>query len=100
ALVPDYPVGGKRILISDDYYQALGRDNVEVVTSPIARVTRDGIVTDDGRSRAADVIIYGTGFQTTSFLAPMRIEGLGGGAPHDVWKDGAEAYVGITVAGF
>jgi len=100
ALVPDYPVGGKRILISDDYYQTLGRDNVEIATSPIARVTRDGIVTDDGKSRAVDVIIYGTGFQTTSFLAPMRLEGPGGRALHDAWKDGAEAYLGITVGGF
>src|SRR5262249_61833013 len=78
----------------------LARENVEVVTSPIERVTRDGIVTRDGASRAVDVIIYGTGFQTTSFLAPMRIEGLGGRALHDAWKDGAEAYLGITVPGF
>jgi cation diffusion facilitator CzcD-associated flavoprotein CzcO len=100
ALVPDYPVGGKRILISDDYYQALTRDNVEVVTSGIDRITEHAIVTRDGRTRPVDVIILGTGFQTTSFLTPMRIEGLGGRVLQDTWKGGAEAYLGITVSGF
>ncbi len=99
-LRPDYPIGGKRILISDDYYAALQRDNVELVTSPIARVTENAIVTADGRSRSVDAVILATGFETTRFLVPMRIEGLGGRVLEDVWKDGAEAYLGITVAGF
>jgi cation diffusion facilitator CzcD-associated flavoprotein CzcO len=100
ALVPDYPVGGKRILISDDYYQTLARDNVEVVTSPIERVTEDGIRTGDGRTVPADVIVFATGFETTSFLVPMRIEGPGGRTLEQVWHAGAEAYLGIAVAGF
>jgi cation diffusion facilitator CzcD-associated flavoprotein CzcO len=100
ALVPDYPIGGKRILISDDYYQALVRDNVDVVTSPIERVTADAIVTRDGRTVPADVIVLATGFETTSFLVPMRIEGPDGRVLEDVWRDGAEAYLGITVSGF
>jgi cation diffusion facilitator CzcD-associated flavoprotein CzcO len=100
ALVPDYPVGGKRILISDDYYQTLAQDNVEVVTDPIARLSEDGIVTRDGRTRPVDVVIFGTGFQTTTFLVPMRIEGHGGRLLEETWKDGAEAYLGINVAGF
>ena len=100
ALVPDYPIGGKRILISDDYYQTLGRPNVEVITSPIARVTEDAIVTRDGRTLPADVIIVATGFESTSFLVPMKIEGLGGRALKDAWRDGAEAYLGMNVAGF
>jgi cation diffusion facilitator CzcD-associated flavoprotein CzcO len=100
ALLPDYPIGGKRILISDDYYQALGRDNVELVTSGIDHLTEDGIVTRDGRSHFADAVILATGFQSTAFLAPMRIEGLGGRALADEWADGARAYRGMTVAGF
>jgi cation diffusion facilitator CzcD-associated flavoprotein CzcO len=100
ALLPDYPIGGKRILISDDYYQALGRENVEVVTSPIARVTENAIVTRDGRTAPADVIILATGFETTSFLVPMKIEGREGRSLNDAWKDGAEAYLGINVSGF
>ncbi len=100
ALVPDYPIGGKRILISDDYYPTLERENVELVTTPIARVTEEAIVTQDGRARPVDTIIFATGFETTSFLVPMRIEGVDGRVLDEVWHAGAEAYLGITVAGF
>jgi cation diffusion facilitator CzcD-associated flavoprotein CzcO len=100
ALVPDYPVGGKRILISDDYYATLERDDVELVTSPIDRLREDGLVTCDGRVHPADVVILATGFESTAFLAPMAIEGLGGRALTDEWKEGARAYLGMTVAGF
>ena len=100
ALVPDYPIGGKRILISDDYYQTLARENVEVVTTPIERVSEDAIVTRDGKRHPADVIILATGFESTSFLVPMRVEGIGGRVLEEVWRDGAEAYLGISVAGF
>ena len=99
-LTPDYPIGGKRILISDDYYQALGRDNVEVVTSAIDCVTADAVVTRDGRAVPADVIILATGFESTSFLAPMRIEGPSGRSLDEFWRDGAEAYLGVAVSGF
>jgi cation diffusion facilitator CzcD-associated flavoprotein CzcO len=100
ALIPDYPIGGKRILISDDYYPALQRENVRVVTEPIERITPGGVVTRDGREQRADVLILATGFESTSFLAPMRIEGAEGRPLSDAWKEGAEAYLGITVAGF
>ncbi len=99
-LVPDYPIGGKRILISDDYYQTLNRDNVRVVTSPIDRVTENGVVTRDGETHEADVLIFATGFESTSFLAPIEIEGLGGRSLHAEWSEGARAYRGMTVAGF
>jgi cation diffusion facilitator CzcD-associated flavoprotein CzcO len=100
ALVPDYPIGGKRILISDDYYQTLARDNVSVVTDAIERVGAHGITTRDGRSFSVDVIILATGFESTSFLAPMRMEGLDRRSLDDAWKDGAEAYLGVATAGF
>jgi cation diffusion facilitator CzcD-associated flavoprotein CzcO len=99
-LTPDYPIGCKRILISDDYYQALVRPNVEVVCEPIERVTAGAVVTADGVERAADTVIFATGFETTTFLAPLTIEGQGGAKLQDVWRDGAEAYLGVTVAGF
>ncbi len=99
-LVPDYPIGGKRILISDDYYQTLTRPNVQVVTAPIERVRADGIATRDGASFPVDVIIVATGFESTSFLAPMHIEGTDGRSLNDAWAAGAEAYLGISVAGF
>jgi cation diffusion facilitator CzcD-associated flavoprotein CzcO/acetyl esterase/lipase len=99
-LTPDYPVGCKRILLSSDYLATFGRPNVELVTEGIARVTPDGIETVDGRLHAADVIVYGTGFAATRFLAPMRITGRGGLALHTAWRDGASAYLGMTVPGF
>ncbi|MEN8182224.1 MAG: NAD(P)/FAD-dependent oxidoreductase [Myxococcota bacterium] len=100
ALVPDYPIGGKRILISDDYYEALERDNVEVVTRGIERVLPDGVLCEAGDHHPLDVLILATGFQSTDFLVPMVIEGAGGRTLHDEWKEGARAYLGLTVPGF
>ena len=100
ALTPDYPIGGKRILFADDYYPALTRENVELVTSRIERVTTDGVVTRDGESRRVDALIFATGFDSTSFLTPMEIEGLQGRSLRDDWKDEPVAYMGMTVTGF
>jgi len=99
-LVPDYPVGGKRILISDDYYQTLARKNVQLVTGGIDHLTETAIVTRDGVAHPVDVVILATGFQSTAFLAPMHIEGLNGRSLTAEWADGARAYRGITVSGF
>jgi cation diffusion facilitator CzcD-associated flavoprotein CzcO len=99
-LTPDYPAGCKRILISDDYYQTLARPNVEVESREIASVSREGIVTADGTLHRADAIVLATGFQTSSFLAPMRIEGKEGRDLHEAWRGGAEAHLGMAVSGF
>src|SRR2546426_1152886 len=100
ALTPDYPIGGKRILISDDYYPTLARDNVEVVTDGIAHLTEEAVVTRDGGVHPVDALILATGFQTTAFLAPMRIAGLDGRSLDAELADGARAYRGIAVSGF
>ena len=100
ALTPDYPVGCKRILLSDDYYPTLERENVELVTSGIERIEGKGLFTQDGRRHEVDTLIFATGFEATSFLAPMRIQGLGGRDLREQWKDGAEAYLGLAVSGF
>jgi cation diffusion facilitator CzcD-associated flavoprotein CzcO len=99
-LIPDYPVGCKRILVSDDYLEALQAKNVDVVTNPIARVTRGGIQTRDGKSRRFDTIILATGFESTRFLLDIEVEGKDERRLADCWRDGAEAYLGVTVAGF
>ncbi len=99
-LLPSYPIGAKRILITDDYYPALLRPNVSLVTAPIDGLTSTGVRTHDGSEHPADVIVFATGFETTSFLAPMRVVGRGGATLDETWKDGAEAYLGITVPGF
>lgn len=99
-LVPDYPIGAKRILIHDDFYPALNRPNVEVVATSIERVTPDGVRTADGKTRQLDAIVFATGFETNPFLAPMRVEGLDGRRLEDDWADGARAYYGMTVPGY
>ncbi len=99
-LTPDYPIGARRVLFNDDYYPALSRHNVRLVTEPIERIEPRGVRTRDGELHAADVIVYATGFKTTEFLAPMRIAGAGGRMLADEWRHGAHAYLGVTVSGF
>ena len=97
---PDYEIGCKRVLITDDWYPTLRRDDVELVDAAVERVTPTGVVATDGVERPADAIIYGTGFQTHNFVAPMKIFGLGGRELNEVWAGRAEAYLGTTVSGF
>jgi cation diffusion facilitator CzcD-associated flavoprotein CzcO len=100
ALEPQGAPGCKRILLSNDYYPALARPSVDVVTAPITRVLPDGLLTGDGTTHPVDTIIWGTGFRATDFLTPMSVTGPGGWDLREAWADGAEAYLGITVAGF
>ncbi len=99
-LTPDYPVGYKRILLSNDWLPALARQNVEVVTDRITGITPTGVETADGRVRDVDAIIYSTGFRTTEFLTPMEVLGRNGKSLRETWKNGASAFMGMSVAGF
>ncbi len=99
-VTPDYTFGCKRVLISNDYLVALSRSNVSVVTESISEVTADAIVAADGQIYPADILILGTGFQATDFLAPMRVIGRGGRDLNEAWRNGAEAYLGLTIPGF
>jgi cation diffusion facilitator CzcD-associated flavoprotein CzcO len=99
-LTPDYTIGCKRILLSSDYYPALQRPNVELVTDAVKEVTPSGVATADGATRAADVIIYGTGFRVIDSAMELNVTGRGGVKLADAWSAGVEAYRGITVAGF
>jgi cation diffusion facilitator CzcD-associated flavoprotein CzcO len=99
-LTPDYAPGCKRILRSDDYYPALLLPQVSLVTQAIDHIVPHGIVTTDGLLHLADVIIYGTGFETHSFQGPVEIFGLGGVSLRDRWARFALAYLGISVDPF
>jgi cation diffusion facilitator CzcD-associated flavoprotein CzcO len=99
-LTPTYAMGCKRVLQSDTYYPALTRDNVSVVTSPVREVRPQGIVTADGETHPADVIIFGTGFHVTDMPIAERIRGRDGRSLAEVWQGSPEAYRGTTVAGF
>jgi len=99
-VTPAYTVGCKRILISDDYYPAIQRPNVELVTTGIAEIRERSVVTNDGTEYPADVIVYGTGFKATEGIVPVRVYGRGGRELGDAWSDGMSAYLGTSVAGF
>jgi cation diffusion facilitator CzcD-associated flavoprotein CzcO len=99
-LTPNFRLGCKRILISNDYYDTLQRDNVELVTDGIAEIKAHSIVTKDGKERPVDVIVYATGFETAEAKPPFRITGRAGKELSAAWKDGIEAYLGSTVPGF
>jgi cation diffusion facilitator CzcD-associated flavoprotein CzcO len=99
-LTPDYPIGCKRVLISDDFYPALMRPNVTLVTTHIAHLAAGGVVDVAGVQHDADVIVWATGFETTGWHWSLDVVGRGGRHLQEVWKDAPEAYLGITTAGF
>jgi cation diffusion facilitator CzcD-associated flavoprotein CzcO len=99
-LTPHHPFGCKRPLFSDLYYPMFNRDNVELVTDSIERITANAIVTVDGRTRELDTIICATGFETTTYLNAIEVTGREGITLKDAWRDGAQAYLGMSTAGF
>jgi cation diffusion facilitator CzcD-associated flavoprotein CzcO len=99
-LTPDYRIGCKRILISSDYYAALTKPCVELVTDAIASIEGHEIVTADGRHRRFDVLISGTGFDATHpSIAPL-LNGRDGVSLADRWSPHMSALRGTTVHGF
>jgi cation diffusion facilitator CzcD-associated flavoprotein CzcO len=99
-LTPKYKLGCKRVLLSNNFYPALTRPNVELVTDAIDEVTPRGVRTADGTVREVDALILGTGFRVTEYLSPMRIVGRGGKELNATWRESLRTYLGITVAGF
>ena len=101
-LTPDYIMGCKRILVSNQYFPTFNRDNVELVTDAILELTADSIITKDGKMRKIDCLIYGTGFITDPriYLQPFSCLGEHGVELKQAWKDGAESYYGISHKGF
>ena len=99
-LTPNYLLGCKRILLSDDFYPAVSQSTVEVITERIRQVRAKSIVTVDGKEYEIDSIICGTGFHVTDAQLPLRIRGRGGVTLANTWHDGSRAYLGTTVAQF
>ena len=101
AVTPDFAIGCKRILISNDYYPALDSEHVDLVTDGIAKITPSGIVTKDGTVREVDAIVVATGFFTTEQPIAAHIKGRDGRTLADAWSEhGMTAYKGTTIAGF
>jgi cation diffusion facilitator CzcD-associated flavoprotein CzcO len=100
-LTPNYKIGCKRVMLSNDYYPALQRPNVEVTTDQIAQVNAHSIVDATGMERPVDAIIFGTGFEVTTAYKHTAIQGIGGQELGALWdKTGMSAFNGIAVAGF
>ncbi|CAM4314297.1 4-hydroxyacetophenone monooxygenase [Mycobacterium basiliense] len=99
ALTPNYPFRCKRVLLGDEYYRALQEENVDLVTTPIDRVTQTSIVTADGVVDI-DAIVLATGFETAQYLSGIEIIGAGGQSLHQRWGADPSAYLGVAVAGF
>jgi cation diffusion facilitator CzcD-associated flavoprotein CzcO len=100
-VTPDFELGCKRVLISNDWYPALDRDDVDLVTERIEKVTPRGIVTQDGTEREIDVLIVATGFLATDLPIAKHIHGRGGvSLAEHFTRHGMLAYKGATVHGF
>jgi len=99
-LTPNYAIGCKRVLRSDDYYPAFNLPQVELVTTAIEAIDERGVIDAAGHHRAADVLLLGTGFKPTEPFEPGMITGRNGLDLAEHWHDGPQAYKGTAVAGF
>ncbi len=99
-LTPDYQIGCKRILSSNDWYPTLTRDNVHVIPSGVASIDGDKILATDGSETQADILVWGTGFHVTDIAERLDITGLDGLTLRQAWSDGMQANLGTAVAGF
>ena len=100
ACVPDYRMGCARLLLSNEWYQTLAREDVTVVRDSVVSMDETGVVTSAGQHLDADVVIWCTGFTATEYLAPIKITGRHGVDLHERWKDGPEAYLGVSTPDF
>jgi cation diffusion facilitator CzcD-associated flavoprotein CzcO len=99
-LTPDFEIGCKRILISNDWYRALSQPNVDVVTSGVREVRERSLIASDGSEHEVDTIIFGTGFATTTTKVIERIHGRDGRSLGQVWDGAPRHYRALSVAGF
>ena len=99
-VTPDYTMGCKRVLFSDDYYRTLARDDVHLVDRAVERFRADGVVDAAGDDHRLDAVVFATGFQIHDFLSHIDISGRDGRNLNEEWSDGSEAYFGVAVHGF
>jgi cation diffusion facilitator CzcD-associated flavoprotein CzcO len=97
ALTPKYAPGCKRVIITDDYYPTIARENVSLETRRITGITETGIEVDEEDEQEYDLIVLATGFRTVEFMHPIQIYGKNGRSLGNIWKNGATAFNGVTV---
>ncbi len=100
ALEPDYALGCKRILISDDFYATLNRDNVTLVTAPIEKIEADAVCTSDGECHPIDVLVYATGYDIEKHMLSIDVVGLNGASLRERWAEFQDAYKGACISDF
>jgi len=99
-LTPNFTIGCKRILLSNDWYPALGKANVELVISGVREVREHSVVAADGTEHEVDTIIFGTGFRVTDMPIGDRVRDAEGVSLTARWKGSPQAYLGTTIAGY
>ncbi|MEC9378440.1 MAG: NAD(P)/FAD-dependent oxidoreductase, partial [Candidatus Latescibacterota bacterium] len=99
-LRPQHPFGCKRPLLSNNYFEAFNRPNLELVTESIRAISPDSVRTVDGGEYSVDTVVFATGFATTKYASAVDLRGRDGLRIADAWSDGAHAYLGILTAGF
>ena len=99
-VTPSYEFGCKRVMLTDDWYPTLTRDNVELIAEGVDGVTPSGVRDATGVERPADAIVFATGFASHEFVAPMEITGSDGLSLESAWAEVARAYLGLSVPGF
>ncbi|MGM7775779.1 flavin-containing monooxygenase [Arthrobacter sp. KNU-44] len=98
-VTPKYPFGGKRPVLTDDFYPSLTRENVTVVPRAVSRVTPRGIVDAGGQEHQIDVLVMSTGFKS-EFVSTVEVVGSGGRSLNDVWNGEPQALLGVMTSGF
>ncbi|AFM16772.1 putative flavoprotein involved in K+ transport [Mycolicibacterium chubuense NBB4] len=99
-LTPEHPLGCKRLVFATDYLQTLGQPHVEVVSSPARALRARALVTEDGTELHVDVVLCATGYAAADYLGQIEVRGAEMTALSDTWRDGAFAYLGMTVPGY
>lgn len=99
-LTPDYEVGCKRLVMSQDFYSRIQHPNAEVVTEKIERIEPSGILTVDGQLHELDVLVLATGFDAHRYVGPMNVIGRDGLKLADAWAEATHAYRAVSIAGF
>lgn len=100
-LIPTHPPLARRLVIDNAWYDALIRDNVELVAGGVQRITANSVIAEDGSEHPCDLIVLSAGFKVSRYLWPVNYQGRNGVGVQDAWnKDGARAYLTMTLPGF
>ncbi|NIE95962.1 NAD(P)/FAD-dependent oxidoreductase [Acinetobacter sp. Tr-809] len=98
-LLPDFTIGCKRVLQSNQWYPALAKQNVEVLRCGVEEVRGNTLIASDGSEHEVDAIIFGTGFEVSNPPIAKQIRNKHGKSMDEVWQGSAKGYLGTVVEG-